>query len=95
MDDMVNLEIEEINHEKDLLIRSCQVKINGNTITTPTRTIGTTLVNTFEFQEAKPLIGNNFRPFGEVYIKVTLTELGTYIDDDDKGKKFSRKYQIK
>ena len=62
------------------------MKINGNTIITPTRTIGTTLLNTFEFQEAKPLISNKFRPFGEVYVKVTITDLGQYIKDDDKGK---------
>ncbi|HON36692.1 MAG TPA: hypothetical protein PLY52_10345, partial [Methanothrix sp.] len=55
---MINLEIEEIGKEKGLLIRSCQVKINGNTIKTPTRTIGATLSNTFELKEARRYINN-------------------------------------
>ena len=88
---MVNLDIEEIHREKKFLIRSCRVKINGNTIVTPTRTIGVTLANTNELQDAAPLINNKFKPFGEVYAKVTLSELGEYIRDDTKGQKFSLK----
>jgi len=88
---MINLDIEEIGKEENLLIRSCKVKINGNTVITPTRTIGTTPTNAFELQEAKSYIGNKFTPFGEVYVKVTLTELSEYIINDDKCQKFCSK----
>ncbi len=40
MSDSANLYIEEIAKEKGLLIRSCKVKINGNVVITPTKTIG-------------------------------------------------------
>lgn len=88
---MINLEIEEIGKEKGLLIRSCQVKINGNTIKTPTRTIGATLSNTFELKEARRYINNKFRPFGEVYAKITLSEINELITDDKIGGKFTSK----
>ena len=91
MNEMVNLDIDEIHREREFLIRSCKVKINGNTIVTPTRTIGVTLSNNFELQEAKPLIDSKFRPFGEVYVKVSLSNLAEYIKDDNKGQKFSSK----
>jgi len=88
---MTNLEIEEIGKEKDLLIRSCRVRINGNTVVTPTRTIGATLSNTFELKEAKRSINNKFRPFGEAYAKITLSDINELIMDDEKGQKFSSK----
>lgn len=92
---MINLDIEEIGREKDLLIRSCRVKINGNTIVTPTRTIGTSLTDNFELNESTRLINNKFKPFGEVYVRASLNELAEYITNDSKGKKFSSKISNK
>jgi len=92
---MINLDIEEINKEKGFLIRSCRVKINGNSVITPTRTIGVTLANNFELQEAKPFISNKFKPFGELYVKATLSELTEYISNDQKGQKFALKISDK
>jgi len=85
------MDIERVDQEKDLFIRSCLVKINGNTIVTPTRTIGTTLSNNFELQESKRFIGNKFKPFGEVYAKISLNDINEYILDDNKGQKFCSK----
>lgn len=88
---MTNIEIEEIGREKDLLIRSCRVKINGNTVLTPTTTIGVTLKEQFKLQESKRFVNNKFKPFGELYIKVTESELAEYMINDEKGQKFSSK----
>jgi hypothetical protein len=88
---MTNLDIEEIGREKDLLIRSCRVRINGNIVTTPTRTIGATLSNIFELNEAKEFITNEFKPFGEVYAKITLSDINEFIENDEKGQQFSSK----
>ena len=86
---MTNLEIEEVGQEKDHLIRSRKIKINGDTIITPTRTIGATLSNTFELKEVKRFIGGKFKPFGEVYARVSLNEINELIMDDDKGQRFA------
>lgn len=97
---MVNLDIDEIGREEGLLIRSCRVKINGNTIITPTRTIGTTLSNATELQLSKPFIRGNFRPFGEVYSRLSLNDIEKYIKNDEEAEKFCSKlthrvYQLK
>lgn len=88
---MTDLNIEEIGREKNLLIRSCRVKINGNTIITPTRTIGVTLTKISELQNAQRFINQKFKPFGELYVKVTESELAEFINNDDKSQKFSSK----
>ncbi|NQE45163.1 hypothetical protein C5S31_03955 [ANME-1 cluster archaeon GoMg2] len=91
MSDMINLDIEEIGREEGHLIRSCKVKINGNTVITPTRTIGVNQSDTLELKVAESLIDNQFKPFGEVYTKVSLSELNEYINNDEKGGKFCSK----
>jgi hypothetical protein len=92
---MVNIDIDELYNEKDLLIRSRRVKINGNTIITPTRTIGVTVYKQSykkdELQEAKRFANKKFKPFGEVFTKLTLSELNDIITDDAKSQSFSLK----
>lgn len=91
MSDIINLDIEEIGREEGHLIRSCKVKINGNTVITPTRTIGVNQSDALELKVAESLIDNQFKPFGEVYTKVSLSELNEYINNDEKGGKFCSK----
>jgi hypothetical protein len=88
MNDMINLDIEEIGREEKYFIRSCKVKINGNTVITPTRTIGVNQSDNLELKTAESLIDNKFKPFGEVYAKVSLSQLNEYINNDEKGEKF-------
>ncbi len=88
MNDMINLDIEEIGREEKLFIRSCKVKINGNTVITPTRTIGVNQSDTLELKTAESLIDNQFKPFGEVYAKVSLNQLNECINNDEIGEKF-------
>jgi len=88
---MTNLDIQETGREGELLIRSCRVKINGNTIVTPTRTIGVSLSAATELQEAKRFIGNKFKPFGEVFVRIKLNDIDEYIIDAGKREKFNAK----
>jgi hypothetical protein len=83
---MVNLDIEEISKEGELLIRSCRVKINGNTVITPTKTIGVTLSDSFNIKESERFIGNKFKPFGEVYASISLNKLADTMLDAKKVK---------
>jgi len=56
---MVNLDIEETGREGELLIRSCQVKINGYKVITPTKTIGATLSDSFNVKQSTRLLATN------------------------------------
>lgn len=89
LSDMVNLDIEEIGREGELLIRSCRVKINGNTVITPTRTIGATLSDSFNVKESARFIGNKFRPFGEVYASISLNKLANILKSDEAIKRLN------
>ena len=91
MSDSGNLYIEEIAKEKGLLIRSCKVKINGNVVITPTKTIGAKVSDNLDIKIAETQINSNFRPFGEVFAKVSLSELTEYMKNDEKCQKFSSK----
>jgi hypothetical protein len=88
MSDSGDLYIEEIAKEPGLLIRSCKVKINGNVALTPTKTISG---SSGEIKIAENQISNDFHPFGEVYAKVTYSELAELIKNDEKREKFSLK----
>lgn len=89
MSDSGDLYIEEIAKEPGLLIRSCKVKINGNVAITPTKTIGVKVTDNFEIKIAENQINRDFRPFGEVYAKVNLSELAELMKNDEKCQKFS------
>jgi hypothetical protein len=95
MSDSGNLYIEEIAKEPGLLIRSCKIKINGNVAITPTKTIGVKSSDTTEVKIVEDQIDNNFRPFGEVYAKISLSELSEYIKNDEKGQKFTSQLAYK
>ena len=86
-----DLYIEEIAKEPGLLIRSCKVKINGNVAITPTKTIGLKSTDNFEIKIAESQKTPDFHPFGEVYAKVTLSELAELMKNDEKCQKFSLK----
>lgn len=86
---MVNLDIEEIGREEGLLIRSCRVKINGNTVITPTKTIGATLNDSFIAKQSVRFIGNKFKPFGEVYCSLSLNKLSNTLKSAAEIKKFN------
>ncbi|CAD6492822.1 MAG: hypothetical protein LAKADJCE_00374 [Candidatus Argoarchaeum ethanivorans] len=83
------VDIEVVSKEQKSFIRSCNVKVGGRTVITPTRAIGVTKSNRGELDIASPLINNKFVPFGEVYARVTLDDLSKIIDDDYAGQKFS------
>lgn len=91
MSDSGDLYIEEIAKEPGLLIRSCKVKINGNVAITPTKTIGIKATDNIEIKIAESQIKSDFRPFGEVYAKATLSELAELMKNDEKCQKFSSK----
>ena len=91
MSDSGDLYIEEIAKEPGLLIRSCKVKINGNVAITPTKTIGVKATDNLEIKIAENQINSDFRPFGEVYAKITLSELAELMKNDEKCQKFSSK----
>lgn len=86
---MVNLDIEEIGKEGELLIRSCRVKINGNTVITPTKTVGIKLSDSFEAKESERFIGGKFCPFGEMFVGITRNKLADIAADHEKVKKFN------
>ena len=86
---MVCLEIEEVGREGELLIRSCRVKVNGNTVITPTKTIGVTLKDSFTAKESGRFIGNKFKPFGEVYCNLSLNKLSNTIKSAAEIKKLN------
>ncbi len=79
----------EAAKEKNSLVRSCRLKINGGTIITPSRAISVTKSNIEELKVSSTLIDNQFLPFGEVFIRVPLDFLSKLIDDDIAGQKFS------
>lgn len=86
---MTEFEIEQTSSEKDLLIRSCKININGSKVITPTRTVSVTKTNDLELKVASNYIGNNYHPFGEVYAQLSLDALSQIKDDDQKGQEFS------
>lgn len=86
---MTYVDIEEVSREKKSLVRSCKLKINGRTIITPSRAISIKKSNIDELKVAKPLISNQFLPFGEVFVRVNLDFLSKIIYDDIEGQKFS------
>jgi hypothetical protein len=85
---MIKLDIEELNRENGLFVRSCRVKINGNTLQTPVKTIGINFKNSEEFQSIKPYIDSQFSTLGEIYVKLSLSDINNLIDNDDEGKRF-------
>lgn len=86
---MTFVDIEEASKEKNSLVRSCRIKINGRTIITPSRSISVTKSNIEELKIASSLINDHFSPFGEVFVRVPLDFLSQIIDDDSAGQKFS------
>ncbi len=83
------VDIEEVSKEKNSLIRSCKLKINGRTVITPSRAISVTKPNIEELKVASSLIDNQFLPFGEVFARVRLDFLSQIIEDDYVGQRFS------
>ncbi len=86
---MTFVDIEEVSKEKNSLVRSCRIKINGGTIITPSRAVSVTKSKIEELKVSSTLINNQFRPFGEVFVRVPLDFLSKIIDDDYEGQKFS------
>lgn len=86
---MTFVDIEEVSKEKNSLVRSCRIKINGGTIITPSRAVSVTKSNIEELKVSSTLINNQFLPFGEVFVRVPLDFLSKIIDDDYEGQKFS------
>jgi hypothetical protein len=86
---MTSLEIEEIKREGDLLIRSCRININGNTIVTPAKTITTTLKSSSEIPiiQSNPDFSSN--TLGEVFITITEDNLRQIRQDRNEGERFS------
>lgn len=80
---MVNLEIEEIKREGELLIRSCLIKINGDTVVTPAKTIGTTLNSSSEISIVQSNDSLRYNTFGEVYVNITEDDLRSMLQSNN------------
>lgn len=86
---MTSVEVEEIAREENTFIRSCEIKINGSKVLTPTRTVSLTKSNILELKVASPMIGKDYRPLGEVYTKISLSDLSQLRYDNEKFKEFN------
>jgi hypothetical protein len=92
---MTDIEVEVISSEKESLIRSCKIKVNGRYVLTPSRTISVTKSSKMELDVTESLIQRNNPPFGEVYTRLSLDDLSKILVDDQSGKQFSQNLALR
>jgi hypothetical protein len=80
---MTSIDIEVISSEQGSLSRTCSFKLGSRKVVTPSRAIGVTLSKKPELEGASGLIGNNFIPLGEAYIRVSYEQLDKMVNDTD------------
>ncbi|WP_321504247.1 hypothetical protein [uncultured Methanoregula sp.] len=93
------IEVEELSREPETLIRSCKIKINGKSFTTPSRSVSVTKSTKIELDVAKPIITQNNTPLGEVYTRISLDDLSQIADNStqghEKGEQFSKSVSLR
>ncbi|AGB03428.1 hypothetical protein [Methanoregula formicica] len=96
---MSYIEVEELSREPETLIRSCKIKVNGKSFTTPSRSVSVTKSTKTELDVAKPLITQNNTPLGEVYTRISLDDLSRIADDSkqghERGEEFSKSISLR